>query len=435
MSDSGLIGEGQMITYALDEIVQTFKELYLLVNKVEHYVPDKGSMQRSSNVYWMRLQQHGRIQEGWDLTGQEDGVLELSISGNLGEPSNTFRKLRIDDLRDERSYRAAIRADAVRLIGDMEAKGLRKAAIYGSFCQTYPGAFGPGVGQTPVWDMLANAESRMFDTEMYTDAGVCSFLNATTYVAGGKSLVEGTANFTNAIPDKAYRDGKIQNQIAGIDEVYRHNKLIVLPAAAGACTVVGDVSLLPEANTGILPNGTKDNVDNRFGEITVNTATGVAVGDKFYFTDVFAISLGEKLLLDYEQTFTVAAINGVVLTISPRPMAYDDTEFDTNELAREYTNINTQIKDTNTLNFMNVNARKTNVVMTKDSMVIASQPIPFAHELFKDLNSHAFTVGPISGMVGYQSSLGKLEGSIRMAIWYDWQIKKPMEVGVVLDNQ
>lgn len=429
------LDEGQVITYAIDEIVKTFTELYLLTDKVQHYQPDPGSMQRSSNIYWKPIQQHGHIIEGWDISGPgADDILELSISGSLDEPTNTFRTLRMDDLRDETSYRRAIRADAMRLVGDMESKGLTKAATLGSFCITKSEVFGPDTGQVPVWDILAEAETRMFDTEMYTDAGTISFLNGTTYVAGGKALVEGAANRSNVIQDEAYRDGKIQNQVAGFGEVYRHNKLINYPAAAGAAlTINGTVSLKPLANEA-LANGSKGNVDNRFGDITVTGSTAaVVVGDKFKFADVKAISLGEKVVQEYDQTFTIAAINGQVLTISPRPMAFDDASL--TDLEKEYTNINTQIVDTDALVYLNTTTRKSNVVMTQDSMVLTSSPIPFNHELFQDLNARSFSVGPINGLIGFESQLDKLTGFYRIAIWYDWQIEKPMEIGIILDNQ
>ena len=428
------LSEGQLITYAVEEIVMTFEELYLLTNKVQHYQPNPGSMQRSSDIYWKPVQQHGHVIEGWDIDGQENDILELSISGSLDEPSNTYRTLRADDLRDETSYKRAIRADAMRLAGDMESKGLTKAATFGSFCQTYSEDFGPETGEVPVWDALALAETRMFDTEMYTDAGTCSFLNGTTYVKGGKALVEGAANRSNVIQDEAYRNGKIQDQIAGFSEVYRHNKLINYPGALGAAlTINGTVSLKPLANEN-LANGSKGNVDNRFGDITVTGSTAaVVVGDKFKIAGVKAISLGEKVVQDYDQTFTIAAINGQVLTVSPRPMAFDDASL--TALEKEYTNIDTQITDLDALVYLNTTTRKSNVVMTQDSMVLASSPIPFNHELFQDLNGRAFQVGPINGFIGFESKLGTLTGFYRIAIWYDWQIEKPMEVGILLDAQ
>lgn len=427
--------EGQLITYGIDEIVMTFEELYLLTNKVQHYQPDPGSMQRSSNIYWKPLQQHGHEIEGWDITGPgADDILELSISGSLSEPSNTFRTLRADDLRDETSYRRAIRADAMRLAGSMESKGLTKAAKFGSFCITQGVAYGPGSGEVPVWDALAEAETRMFDTEMYTDSGTCSFLNGNTYVKGGKALVEGSANFSNSVPDQAYKDGKIQDQVAGFTEVYRHNKLINYPGYAGAAlTIDGTVSILPLANEP-LPNGSNGNVDNRFGTITVTGDTsGVVIGDKFKIADVKAISIGEKVVQEYDQTFTIVSIASQVLTVSPRPMALDDAAL--SDLQKEYTNIDTQITDLDPLVFLNTTTRKSNVVMTRDSMVLASSPIPFNHELFQDLNARSFQVGPINGLIGFESNLGTLTGFYRIAIWYDWQVEKPMEVGILLDAQ
>lgn len=431
---SAQLAEGETITYALDEIVEVFKGIETFTDMAQHYEPGSGDgseLQRSNNQYWKPIQQQSRDVDGWDLTGAgPDGVLELSIMGSLGDPNNTYRRLRADDTRDERAWRRAVKADAMRLRGEMEARGVAKAVTNGSFAVTNAAVFGAS-GFT-VWDGLVQSESRMFDTEMNVDAGTHTFLNSTAYRAGGSTLVQDTSNVRGQITDSAYRDGLIQKQIAGIDNVSRHNALPVMTAQAATLTIDGDQSFAPIANQTVNTIGVP--FDNRFADITVSgTATGVVLGDKFTIADVFAVSLDKKITLDYLQTFTVIDVNSQVMTVSPRPIAVVDGAL--NDLQKSYANVDTVMQDTAVIVFLNTTAVRANIVMAQDAMVIASSPIPTNTELFSNLVTEPFQVGPINGIIGWEGSLGTLAGDWRIAIWYEWNIEKPEQVGVILDGQ
>lgn len=430
---SSNMSQGQVITYAQDEVINVFEQLMTFTDASQQYTPDAGSMQRSSEQYWKPVQQAVETIDGWDIEGEETGLLELSIGGSLDEPNNVYKKLRVDDLRDETSLRRQMRAAAMGLGATMEQRGLAKAATHGALCIASSQAYGPGSLQKPVWDAIAEAESRMFSAEMDVTRGSCAFLNSNTYRAGGKFLVESSANFGNSVPEDAYMKGEIQKQIAGIGDVYRHNKTPRITGQAASVTVANTVSILPEANE-LLANGSRGNVDNRFGVITVSDGSALNIGDKFEFDGVKAVTLGSaKKVLDYNQTYTIAAINGNDLTISPRPMAVQDPLM-VKEKA-PYANIDAQIQSGAALVFLNTTSVDTNIIMAKDSMVIASQPIPYNHDMFQGLDAEAFSVGPINGMIGFESSLGKLTGMMRLAVWYDWQVEKPEACGIIIPSQ
>jgi hypothetical protein len=428
--------ETQVITAALEEVVKTFEEITTLTDASQAYEPNPGSMQRSSDTYWKTLQQNANVVEGKDISGVDpDGMLELSISGSMEDYSNIWRKIASHDMRDDRTLRNSMKAGAMALAGDMEMKGLAKAATHGSFCQQYANAPGEGLTNTSVWNALANAETRMFDSEMCTDAGVTAFLNGQTYTAGGNKLVDGAANRSNAIADSAYRDGLIQRQIAGISQVNRHNKLLRLDAAAATgVTVTGSQTFKPEATTPN-PNGSSGNVDHRFAALTVSDTTDVKVGDKFTFPQVKAVALGTtKQVQDYDQTFTVAAVtDGTTLQISPKPISKADATL--TPLEASYANIAIDIPAGAELNWLNTTATQSNIIMANDSLVLSTQPITVNSDIFQGLDAEAFDVGPIKGMLGFESNLGSLTGRYRMAIWYDWQVEKTESCGVMLFNQ
>jgi len=428
---SSSLNEGALITYGIDEIVKVFEGVHTLTDMTQAYDPGAASLQRSANQYWKPIQQQAVVKEGWDLTGQQDGVLELSIQGSLGDPTNTYRQLRADDVRDETAYRRAVRADAMRLLGDMEAKGLSTAATYGSFCVTDSAAFGSA--DFDLWDGLSTCTTRMEDTEFNIDDGVCAFLNPDAYRAGGKNLITSNARFSQNLPDDAYKQNLLQNRVAGFDDVYSHPKLQRVTAQATSLTVNGDQSFAPQA-TELANNGSPVPFDNRYATIPTNEATtGINVGDKFYIANVFAVSLDEKIQLDYEQTFTVTSVGTNEITVSPRPIALDDAAL--SDLEKAYANINTTISNGDTIVWLNTAARRSNVVMAKDAMVLASSPIPLNHELFPNLFAEQFQVGPINGIIAFNGNIDDFTGSYRIGLWYDWNIEKPEQIGVLLDAQ
>lgn len=436
---SSALSEGALVTYALDEIVETLSVINTMTDMAQHYAPPGAELQRSANSYWKPIEQQARDVDGWDLAGEEGGVIELSVSGSLGDPSNTYFELRADDMRDERSYRRRIRANAMRLAGKVEQDGLLKAATQGSFAVTNTATMGSTGFE--VWDALAESESKMFDLEYAKDSGVCTFLNTTDYRAGGKDLTNSTANYRGDLPTDAYNKGEIQKQVAGINDVYRHNKLPMITAQSTAVTINGAQTYKPVA-TEASPNGSNVPFDNRFANLTVDTTVGVNVGDKFSVPGQYAVSRDGKIESDSLMTYTVAAVtDGTTLQISPRPYAWDErpvADGGSGVLTRDesaYANVNTAFNNADALIWLNTTAGKSNIIMTKDSMVLASSPIPTSHEMFSGMKTEQFEAGSISGIIGWQGQLSGLTGQCRIAIWYDWQVEKPEEVGIVIGGQ
>lgn len=436
---SSAMKEGALVTYALDEIVETLSVVSTLTSKAQRYNPNPGNLQRSQNIWFKPLEQQVRDVSGWDVSSEFGGVIELSTGGSLGEPDNVPFQLRADDLRDESSYRRRIRAGAIRLAGKVEQSLINKAVTHGAFAVTNTNAIGSA--GFSAWDALAESDSKMFELEYTRDMGTCAFMNTTDYLSGGRDLTQSTANYQAQIPSEAYRQGEIQRQVAGIGEVYRHNKLPTVTAQATAVTVTGDQSFKPIA-TQAAANGSNVPFDNRFADLTVSTTVGVNVGDKFSVTGMKAVSRDGKVVSSYDATFTVAAIvNGTTLTISPRPYAWDErpvADGGSGNLTRDeaaYANVSTAFNNLDSLVWLNKVTGKANVVMTQDSIVLASSPIPTSHEMFSGMKTEAFEAGGINGIIGWQGTLGTLQGQCRMAIWYDVQVEKPEECGIFMGGQ
>ena len=436
---SNAMSEGAVITYALDEIVDTLSTISTFTDNAQQYTPPAGSMQRSSNTYWKPIEQQVRDVSGWDVSAEWGGVEELSISGALDVPNNVPIQLRSDDFRDERSIRRRFSAGALRLAGNIEQQGLAKAASHGSFAVTNSNAIGSA--NFTAWDALNEADSKMFDLEYSRDSGNCVYMNTTDYAAGGRDLNNSTANYQGSLPTDAYKKGEIQRQVAGIGSVMKHNKLPMVTAQATAVTINGDQSFVPIASQ-ISASGSNENFDNRFASVVVSTSVGVNIGDKFTIPGMYSVSRDGKIQSSSLQTFTVASIpDGTHLQISPRPYAWDErpvADGGAGGLTRDqsaYANVNTALNNGDVVTWLNTTAGKANVIMTKDSMVLTSSPIPTSHDMFSGMKVEQFEAGGVSGIIGFQGDLGTLTGNCRMAIWSDWQVEKPEEVGIIMGGQ
>ena len=421
--------QGQVITYALDAIVEKNEQYNPLSEKTTPYVPDPGSMSRSSNQYWKPLQQNTNRQSGWDTTA--GNPLELSVSGALGEPESVHNGLRADEMRDERLIKRNISAAMDVLLEGVEMDAFSKIATHGAFCLPTAAA----AGKDNVFSVMNEADSRFFDSKMYQGAGATAFLNSSVMNAGALELVKGSANMSMAINDQAYKKGLTSMQVGGIEEVYKGNNLATVGAAStDTITVITTTSLKPLAKSeNVNANGAYDNVDHRFGDIDVtgSTLTDVKIGHKFSVPGRKACSLTSgNIPLEYDQTFTIVAKpDANTITVSPRPIAASDPSLTAEQ--KVYANIATQITAGDELNFLNVSSEKSSIVMLDKSIVLASSPIPFAHEMFQGLDAEPFEVAGIKGLIGFESSLGKLTGEYRMAIWYDWQVERPEACGIL----
>ena len=94
MADTGKIAE-VLFENALD----TYEHQMQLMDLTTVFKPDAGDMQNANNFIWRPVQQHAPVIDGWDLTGQETGIIEETYPAILGTPKNDFVEQRADDLR------------------------------------------------------------------------------------------------------------------------------------------------------------------------------------------------------------------------------------------------------------------------------------------------------------------------------------------------
>ncbi len=424
--------EGQLVTYALDEIINTVENITPMASKVTKYTPPGESMQRSGNTVWMPVEQEAPTQEGWDLTNKATNILELSVKCNMGVPDNDFFQLRADDLRDERSYRRRINASAKKLANNIESAIAKQAAEMASLVVYDAGQIGPS--GTSGWDFVSEGERIMFARELNRDMGISYFLNPNDYRKAGRSLVDG--DIFGRIPEEAYRNGTIQKQVAGFDEVLRSPKLpTIAKNSATGVTVTGAQKFKPQAFTTDV-DGSNENVDNRVASVVVSSTTGFKRGDKISFTGVKFLSQMAKNVLTDDATFSVTrVIDGTHLEITPKPIALDDTTLTAEEKA--YANVNTSLAASAPVKILNIADAVSNVFWADDSIRLLSQPIPVTHDLFAGMKTQSFSIDGIgvNGIFATQGDISTLSGKCRIAVWYSACAVRPEAIGVGLTGQ
>lgn len=349
------------------------------------------------------------------------------------DPDNDFFELRADDLRDERSYRRRIQASAKKLANNIESAIAKQATEMGSLVVHDTRAIGPSTGLSG-WDFVSDAERLMFSRELNRDMGISYFLNPDDYRKAGRNLVDG--DIFGRVPEEAYRNGTIQRQIAGFDEILRSPKLpAVTKSTATGVTVSGAQKFKPQAYT-LDTDGNKENVDNRVATVTVSSTTGFKRGDKISFTGVKFLSQMAKNVLTDDATFSITrVIDGTHIEITPKPIALDDASLTKEEKA--YANVNTSLADTTPVNVLNVATTTANVFWADDSIRLLSQPIPVTHELFAGMKTSSFSIPGIgvNGIFATQGDINTLSGKCRIAVWYSACAVRPEAIGVGLPNQ
>lgn len=425
--------EGQLVTYAIDEIINTVENLTPMASKTTKYTPDADSMQRSGNTVWMPLEQEAPTQEGWDLTNKSTNVLELSVKCNMGLPDNDFFQLRADDLRDERSYRRRIQASAKKLANNIETAIAKQATEMGSLVVHDSRAIGPATGLSG-WDFLSSAEELMFARELNRDMGISYFLNPSDYRKAGRDLTAG--DIFGRVPEEAYRNGTIQKQVAGFDDVLRSPKLpTVVGSTVTGITVTGAQKFKPQAYT-TDADGNNENVDNRVASVVVSSSTGLKRGDKISFAGVKYLSQMAKNVLTDDATFSITrVIDGTHIEITPKPVALDDTALTAEEKA--YANVNTSLAASAPITLLNTTTTTANIGWADDSIRLLSQPIPLNHELFSGMKTQSFSIPGvgINGIFATQGDINTLTGKCRIAVWYSACAVRPEAIVVGLPGQ
>ena len=98
------LSTGKVAEVLFEKALETHEHQEQVLDLVDFHQPEGGAMQNGGNFTWTPVQQHAPIISGWDLSGEETGIIEETYPALLGTPNNDFVEMRADDLRDMRFW-------------------------------------------------------------------------------------------------------------------------------------------------------------------------------------------------------------------------------------------------------------------------------------------------------------------------------------------
>jgi hypothetical protein len=411
-----------------EKALETHEEQMDLLPLVDFVQPDGAQQQNSGNVIWTPVQQHAPVISGWDLTGQETGIIEEEYPMILGVPSNDFVQVRADDLRDKRFWEKRGKTSGRRQVSELN-KQLAIAAMNqaGMFIRS---------NAADGYSFIAEAQALMNERQL-TDNGRCFILNDRDQLKFSKDLA-GKQTMQGRPENEAWSKGQIGANVADFN-IFTSSALPNLDGGSSpAVTVTGNHSFAPESGSVDEAAGTATNVDYRNGTLIVSDSSDYTVGDKFIASNsgvpVKAIGLEDKNDTGQAMTFTIKSItDGTHIVISPKPIAADDAALST--LEKAYANVDTTILNAATLTRMNIDtANKVNLFWDKEAIQVCGGTIPanlFAEfDGMKELSS-TMPNGQTMYMF-YDGSISTMNFRYRLFTWYGITIANPSAVGVAV---
>ena len=421
-----VLSTGKIAEVLFENAMETFETQEMLIDKVDFFQPEAGSMQNSNNIIWRPIEQHAPILTGWDLTGQETGIIEETYPSLLGTPSNDFVEMRADDMRDTRFWEKRGIAS-----GKQQATNLNKAiagaiSLQGSMFYRSNTASG--------YSFVAEAQALMNERQG-KNSGRCFMLNDRDTLKFGTDLA--ARQTLQGRPEETWRTGQIGANIAEFDIFTASFLPNLVGGADPATTVNGTQSFVPSGG-GVSATGVVTNVDYRIASIPVVASAAYNIGDKVTFANagvtVKAVGLADKSDTGVAMTFTIVGKpSGTLIEVYPKPIANDDPGLTT--LQKAYSNVNTRILTAATVNRVNIDAsKKTNLFFDKDAVEVLGGTIPA--QLFKEFDgfkviSSTMKNGQSMYMV-YDGNLATMNLRYRLFTWYGVTIKDPSRCGVAV---
>jgi hypothetical protein len=415
---------GKLAEVVFEKAIETHEKQEQMLGLVDRFEPGSGTMQNSGNFLWRSVQQNAPIIDGFDLTGQETGIIEETYPAILGTPKNDFFEQRVDDLRDMQFWERRGVESGMKQAAELNKSIAALVANTGSmFFRS---------NATSGYDFVAQAQALMNERQQSTDMR-CFSLNDRTNLKFGQDLA--ARQTLQGRPNDTWRTGQIGQNVADFD-IYTASYLPNLAGGANpATTVTADVSEAPQAGS-VSAAGVVTNVDYRVGSVAVAASASYNVGDRVTFSNggnvVNALGLTDKTNTNQAMTFVIVAKpNGTTIDIFPKPIAIDDPALSV--LEKAYANIDTQILSAATVDRVNIDAlAKTNIFWAKGSIEVTSGDAPV--ELLSEFGGMKVISSSMKNgqkmYMAYDGDINKLTFKCRLFTWYGLTNKNPSANGV-----
>jgi hypothetical protein len=419
---------GKTIILMLEDAMETFENQDLLLPMVDFYQPTSADMQNAGNFVWRPVDQQAPIISGWDLTGQETGIIEETYPAVLGTPQNDLVDLRADDVRDDIFWRRRAKRSAKRQASNLNQQIALAIKNQGSLYYKSTASSG--------YDFISEAQVLMNERQLIKDNGRCFLLNDRDNQTFGEDLA--ARQTLQGRPETTWKTGQIGQNIAEFD-IYTGSFLPNLAGGADpATTVTGAQSFAPTSGSVNATTGVVTPVDYRTATIPVAASASYNVGDKVTIsnsgTTIKAVGLDDKTVTGSAMTFSIISKPTTTsLEIFPKPIALDDASLTT--LEKAYANVNTVILNAATVDRLNTDAsNQANLFWEKSAVEVLGGDIPAG--LFSDWGGMKVVSESMSNglrmYLMYDGDITKATFRWRLFTWFGITIKQPQNCGVAL---
>jgi len=421
------LSTGKVAEVLFEKTKEMYEHQMDMVEMTNFHQPDGGTMQNTGNFIWYPVQQHAPIITGWDLSGQETGIIEETYPALLGTPSNDFVKMRADDMRTTRFW--ATRGEES---GKRQATELNKRIAAAIAAQ---GTLFYRSNVTSGYEFIAQAQAIMNERQHKSSQRYYMLNDRDTLLfskdLAARQTLQGRAADT-------WKTGQIGANIAEFDVFTGSFLPNITGGADPAVTITGDHVFVPVGGSVNAVTGVVTNVDYRECTLVVNDSSLVSVGDKFTLENaavaIQSIGLADKTPSGQAMTFTVIEITDLThIKVYPKVVAANQAGISVLQAA--YSNINTAILNAATLTRLNIDAsNKTNLFWDKSAIEVIGGTIPA--ELFKQYDGMKVITDTMSNGLSlylvYDGDIATMTFRFRLFTWYGITVSNPSNCGVAV---
>lgn len=421
------LSTGKVAEVMFEKALETHEHQMDMLDMTSFHQPDGGSMQNTGNFIWYPVEQHAPVISGWDLSGQETGIIEETYPALLGTPSNDYVKMRADDMRTTRFWE-----NRGTESGKKQASVLNQAIAAAIAVQ---GTMFYRSNVTSGYEFIAEAQAIMNERQGKSTQRYF-ILNDRDTLLFSKDLA--ARQTLQGKPAETWKTGQIGQNIAEFDVFTGSFLPNITGAADPAVTVNGNQAFVPVGGSVNATTGVVTNIDYREASLVIDGLSDLAVGDKFQLenaaTAIQSIGLADKTPSGQPMTWTVIELtDNTHIKIYPKPIAADQAGISILEAA--YANINTAILTAATLTRLNIDAsNKTNLFWDKSAIEVIGGTIPA--ELFKQYDGMKVITDTMSNGLNlylvYDGNIDTMTFRFRLFTWYGITVKNPSNCGVAV---
>jgi len=421
------LSTGKTAEVMFEKFKDTYEHQLTLLDLVDFHEPASGMMQNSSNVIWYPVQQHAPVIAGWDLTGQETGIIEETYPAVLGTPNNDFVQMRADDLRDMRFWERRAETSGKRQATTLNSDIANAIAVQGALFYRSNATSG--------YEFIAEAQALMNERQANSSQRFFCINDRDNLIFGTDLAARQTMQ---GQPAETWKTGQIGRNIAEFD-VYVGSFLPNIAGAADpAVTVTGNQAFVPSGGSVNATTRVVTNVDYREASLVVNNSALMAVGDKFTIqnggVNIQSIGLADKNPTGQAMIFTVIELTDAThIKIYPKPIAANQAGI--TSLQAAYANINTAILNAATITRLNIDAtKKTNLFWDRAAIEVIGGSIP--GDLFKQYDGMRVLTDTMSNgltlYMVYDGDIATMNFRFRLFTWYGITVNNPTNCGVAV---